>query len=133
MVLNGALKASGYGAYQYGGGSGGGIWITCRSLELGPAAAMNANGGTANQYGGTGGGGGGRIAIGLKLTATQIGKLYEKGTVIGLQVTPLADLPAFTGHFTVNKGLAAADVPPATVGTAVLTLPPPAGIQMILR
>ena len=133
VVLNGALKASGYGEYQYGGGSGGGIWITCRSLDLGPAAAMTANGGTANQYGGTGGGGGGRIAIGLKLTAAQIDKLYAKGTVIGLQVTPLADLPAFAGHFTVNKGLATSEVPLATDGTAVLTLPPPAGTRLILR
>lgn len=40
---------------------------------------------------------------------------------------------SFAGHFTVNKGLATSEVPLATDGTAVLTLPPPAGTLLILR
>jgi hypothetical protein len=133
VVLNGTLKASGYGAYTYGGGSGGGIWVTCDTFELGAASALSANGGHGNAYGTTGGGGGGRIAIGLRLSAYQIGKLYATGTLNGMQIVNLSDLPAFTGRYTVNGGAAQAGVPVATAGTAVLTIAPPSGTLIIFR
>ena len=63
ITLNGALSANGQflsANNREGGGSGGGIFLKCQTLE--GNGSMNANGGNGGYYGG-GGGGGGRIAI----------------------------------------------------------------------
>ncbi len=86
---------------------------------------------SAHYYGATGGGG--RIAIGLKLSASQLNRLYERGHLNGMQVIPLADLPEFDGRYSVIGGRAATGAPPGTEGTAVLTLSPPAGSVLFLR
>jgi hypothetical protein len=68
VTLNGYLRASGMtpdsgnSAYSRGGGgSGGGIYLKCRTLQ-GTTGSLTANGSTGRRFGG-GGGGGGRIQI----------------------------------------------------------------------
>jgi hypothetical protein len=45
MEINGTLSANGYGDYCYAGGSGGGIFLTARSVKLGANAKLSAKGG----------------------------------------------------------------------------------------
>lgn len=60
LTVNGAMSANGQdGAYQSGGGSGGSIYITCRSFAGNESVSANGGGGGSNG----GGGGGGRIAV----------------------------------------------------------------------
>jgi hypothetical protein len=139
VQLLGVLKASGYGAYMYGGGSGGGIWVTCNRFEIGTGAQMNAAGGNASDYHMFGGGGGGRIAIGVKLSAAQLASLYATGTMRGLQALALADLPDFAAKVNVNGGPGQHNLPGDDVlydgypGTAVYVMGPPPGTLIILR
>ncbi|MBI2440406.1 MAG: hypothetical protein HYV35_03445 [Lentisphaerae bacterium] len=56
MSANGT---SGSGSGYYGGGSGGGIYLTCRTFIGNTNGLLRANGGAGNRYGG----GGGRIAV----------------------------------------------------------------------
>jgi hypothetical protein len=139
VQLQGILKASGYGAYMYGGGSGGGIWVTCNRFVIGPNALIRAAGGNASDYSGFGGGGGGRVAIGLKLSAAQLATLYATGTARGLQVQDLADLPEFIGKFNVAGGPGQHYVPGDDLrydgqpGSAVYVMGPPPGTLIIFR
>ena len=60
----------------YGGGSGGGIWLTAESLEFATGATLTARGGDSS-YSSVGGGG--RIAIGQKLTERAYASLVTTG------------------------------------------------------
>ncbi|NLF21661.1 MAG: hypothetical protein GX590_00705, partial [Lentisphaerae bacterium] len=61
VVVDGWIIADGANALRYsGGGSGGGIWISCRQFG-GTGGLIRANGGARGDEGG--GGGGGRIAV----------------------------------------------------------------------
>ncbi len=153
IVLNGKITAYGVGHYGAAGGAGGGVWLTCRSFQLGDKGDITADGGRATSYGGSGGGGGGRIAIGLKFTPQQLARLYVRGSVGGMKVTPLAEITAgseladkfgnpWTGRFSVLGGYgykgsgSTADVSPAVraeSGTAVLVESPGAGTMLIMR
>ncbi len=63
ITLNGYLTANGVttGTQREGGGSGGGIYLKCRTIQ-GTAGSLSANGSIGCNYGG-GGGGGGRIQV----------------------------------------------------------------------
>jgi hypothetical protein len=63
-TLDGTLRANGGEGYNgSGGGSGGGIYLSCKTLA-GTNGVLQANGGAPTIYGGAGGGGGGgRIAV----------------------------------------------------------------------
>lgn len=64
ITLNGELRANGeLCAYWYGGGSGGGIYLRCTTLDGSAAGTLLAKGGDNVQGGNGGGGGGGRIAV----------------------------------------------------------------------
>ncbi len=143
MTIDGTINANGKGEYQVGGGAGGGIWLLCDALSVGPRASLNAKGGSCS-YGGTGGGGGGRIAIGYRFSAAQLGKLYERGFVSGMEVTPLSEIVAgtalfekygidWTGRYSVALGVGPGDGKSGTVGTAVFVKAPAAGTMVIMR
>lgn len=67
VTVNGTISANGHGGVVYGGGgSGGGVHITCRTFD--GTGIIRANGGVSGYAGGAGGGGG-RIAIGYNTGA----------------------------------------------------------------
>ena len=153
IVLEGRILAYGIGSYCAAGGAGGGVWLTCRNFTLGTGGHIGAEGGRATAYGGSGGGGGGRIAIGLKFSPMQLERMYRRGQVGGMKVTPLAEITEgtefaeiignpWTGRFSVlgGYGLKAAggtgDVSPAVradPGTAVVVEAPAVGTMLIMR
>lgn len=76
MTIGGKIFADAAKAYQFGGGSGGGIWLTARILSFGENAVLSAKGGSSN-YNSCGGGG--RIAITKGATEEQLQTLAETG------------------------------------------------------
>ncbi len=132
--VNGKITAIGYGGYCWGGGAGGGIWLTADAVALGSAALLSVRGGNSASYGATGGGGGGRIAIGLKFGAGQIDRLYADGAARGATVVDLTTDAAYSNKVNVAGGNGY--WPGYTFGgsgTAVLAVAPPPGSLMILR
>ena len=133
VQLDGKLTANGFGRYPAGGGSGGGIWVTCTHFALGASGRLIADGGPANFYGGCGGGGGGRIAVGEKLPQRVIDHLYNSGEAAGITVESMADLPDFAANHSVTGGLSAAPyLMHGGLGTAVFIAGPPTGTVIIL-
>ncbi len=111
VVLEGTLTAKGNkGRSQAGGNSGGGIWVTCASFEAGSNALISAAGGAAVDGWGANGGGGGRIAVAVKLTESQIATLYGEEDPRGMDVVDFADSP-YRANYSVAGGT-------ASVGTA---------------
>ena len=104
MEINGTLSANGYGDYCYAGGSGGGIFLTARSVKLGANAKLSAKGGGGGTYQNTKSGGGGRIAIALRLRPEQIARLYREETLPGIKETDMTVDPAYTAHIDVSGG-----------------------------
>jgi hypothetical protein len=95
-VVNGTLNANGQDAQAYAaGGSGGGIYLSCRKLSGSGSLLARGGAGGAHANGG-GGGGGGRIAVwrvmdaspqsivrdATKGTAVQPTRLGDNGTVV---------------------------------------------------
>ena len=103
MEINGTLSANGYGGYQYAGGSGGGIFLTARSVKLGANAKLSAKGGDGS-YQNTKAGGGGRIAIALRLRPEQIARLYREERLPGINEINMTVDPAYSNHIDVSGG-----------------------------
>jgi hypothetical protein len=91
VALDGTLSANGQNGPGWGssGGSGGGIYVTCRRLE--GAGTLAANGGNGYNTSGSGGGGG-RIAVwysygdhaplNASVTAGAVGPAGDVGTIV---------------------------------------------------
>lgn len=153
ISLYGKIYADGIGRYCVAGGSGGGVWLTARKFEFGPASLIRAAGGQSTGYGGSGGGSGGRIALGVKISVGQISKLYSKGRISGMEVTDLTQIGEDSPLSTLYGGISSNRVsvigglgfkqPGATAtltssaradsGTAVLVKAPPMQSMIILR
>lgn len=84
VTLNGHIKASGELGRYSGGGSGGGIFITCDTFTGSASGSMHADGTNCVQLAEGGGGGGGRIAIGLGLSDAERNQLLAGSPVDGL-------------------------------------------------
>ena len=82
-----------------GGGSGGGIWISCSKFVNAAGAAVRADGGDNTVNGG--GGGGGRILVCEKLDAAKIDALYATG-VVPAKVTATEITDANRAEFSVG-------------------------------
>ena len=156
--LDGCIYADGLGRQSIPGGSGGGVWLTCRKFLLGEQAYISVRGGKSDAYG-YGGGAGGRIAIGLKFTDKAIDRLYDNGSVDNCRVTNLSEITAdaqteagqrayrrfhndWSGRFRTDGELGAygdsSDVKEGNYyrgggGTAVLVEAPPSGFAIIAR
>jgi hypothetical protein len=76
-TLDGSVITDGSQTTVYGGPSGGGIWITAERFKVGSAAVLRARGGLSSYN--YSGGGGGRIALGVQLTAADLAQLGETG------------------------------------------------------
>lgn len=92
VMLAGALHADAGMQGSFGASSGGGIWVTCNHIDFGPAARLSAIGGDMIQY--TSGGGGGRIAVGIGLSAAETAALAAGELPAGLVYAPLTQVPA---------------------------------------
>ena len=99
IALDGAVSADASqqdtGGTDYGGASGGGIWLTARDFAFGPAASLTARGGHSDYISN---GGGGRIALGYQLTEAQIAALAATGAA-GLPEGRELDEAAFRERF----------------------------------
>ncbi len=73
----GTLNANGGISSYGGGGSGGGIWVTCRRYASADTARISANGGAPGATSTSGGGGGGRICVLVGATGEKVAPLYE--------------------------------------------------------
>jgi hypothetical protein len=80
VVLDGTLTANGRSStYGAGAGSGGGVYLRCRTLS--GAGAIRANGGTATTQNSAASGGGGRVAVGaVNRSAFSGSALAQAGT-----------------------------------------------------
>lgn len=107
IILDGAIRANGGSASGYqGAGSGGGVYIKCRSFAGGVSGVLTANGGNGGAE--SGGGGGGRIAV------WRVSHVGTPGTV------------------TANPG-SSPYAPVAVVGTIVFGQLPVAGTLILIR
>ena len=99
VELNGTITANGasWGSNtSRGGGSGGGVWITCDTFTPGASAKITAKGGNHSVDGGPTGGGG-RVAVATGCTATaDIAEFLSAGDCVGFVATDFAltDYPA---------------------------------------
>ncbi len=86
LTIHGTIRASGQNnAGTHGsGGSGGSIWIDCRTLAGSASGLIQAKGGNGNYYGGAGSGG--RIAIHYDVEAQAI--LADSSPAIRFEGTP---------------------------------------------
>ena len=144
LVINGGVYADGCGFYSISGGSGGGIWLTCRRLTLGRTAYIRAKGGDSTSYGNRGGGGGGRISICVGFQAVQLDRMYNQGFLNGMEVVPLAEVSdsseiaqrigcGLATRHSVSGGAATPDGQPGSAGTAVFVRAPSAGTMLIMQ
>ena len=81
LIVDGEIRANGYAGgapnYRSGGGSGGGLWITCGTL--GGTGLITAHGGNGAGSGQGGGGGGGRIAVYCDAASLPVANLRAYG------------------------------------------------------
>ncbi len=100
MIIDGSITANGSNspASNAGGGSGGGIYLTCR--KLGGAGQVTANGGNAGTL--SGAGGGGRIAI---LRSTALPGMNITATAVSGVGTNQNDLEDGTVYWSVRTGI----------------------------
>ena len=95
IAIDGTVSANAKATGSFGGGSGGGIWLTAHAFAFGESAAFTARGGSSNY---SSNGGGGRIALGWQLTEAQIAALAETGAA-GLPEGRELDETAFRERF----------------------------------
>ncbi|NLE41837.1 MAG: hypothetical protein GX615_08410, partial [Lentisphaerae bacterium] len=130
VVLDGSLLANGdrrAGDYA-AGGSGGGIFVTCRSLGGTGMIAANGEGSSSAKY--SGGGGGGRVAVWLNVPES----LWSRYFAGNLGQATLSAAPPLTFAGTVTAGIGAnSRTPMPTVGTVVFLTPPPMASLMPVR
>lgn len=104
---NGTISANGKDVGgSAGGGSGGGIWITCHKFVNGAEGSLLARGGNNTNNGGAGGGG--RILVCENLTAEQVDALYATGVaprkVTATEVTDANAAEVFAGTVSAAGG-----------------------------
>ena len=137
---NGTLDASGANGWSSaGGGSGGGIWLTCMQYRTSLTSVTRADGGANNE--GQAGGGGGRICIAIGLKDRQVGEFYETGaatgryTVIDLTDEAIDASQYVKGVISAAGGISSAISPDCDgkPGTVVWIETPPPGTLIILR
>jgi hypothetical protein len=124
LLANGDRRAGDYAA----GGSGGGIFVTCRSLGGTGMIAANGEGSSSAKY--SGGGGGGRVAVWLNVPES-LWSRYFAGN-LGQATLSAAPPPTFAGTVTAGIG-ANSRTPMPTVGTVVFLTPPPMASLMLVR
>lgn len=74
-TLNGRIDADGTFGSIYGSASGGGVWLTTKNVSVGRDAILTAEGGGRIEHKYYSAGAGGRIALGIGLTAGEIAAL----------------------------------------------------------
>jgi len=130
ITLNGSLIANGgrYAAGQTGGGSGGGIFVTCaRFVGSGILQAKGGGGASAS-----GGGGGGRVAVAIGLSGADRDMLISGGSVPRLVFTNA--LEDFTGAVQVSGGSGSGTNGPGKDGTTCyMVLPPLMGTMISIQ
>ncbi len=102
-TIAGELLSDGHQDSGYGAPSGGGIWLTANRLLFGEGAKLHARGGEKGYS--TSGGGGGRIAVGLKLTAADLEALATSGEP--LSRVDLLDEAAFESRYQADVDVSA--------------------------
>ena len=88
----------------YGPGSGGGIWLCARKITAGPDALLSASGARNSHSSATGGGTGGRISVGLGLSATEIDALAHGQTPADLGLASLETINEIPFSAAGNRG-----------------------------
>ena len=130
VTLDGTLTARGENGAQWhsGGGSGGGIWVTCRRFT--GSGAMEANGGDRG-YSRGGEGGGGRIAVWYQVGPSQLDDILQGTGASTILIT--TNLEAYTGTTSAQAGApgTAADGQDGTV--VFLTVLSPAGTLFMVN
>ncbi len=124
LLANGDRRAGDYAA----GGSGGGIFLICRSIRGTGTISANGESSTASKY--SGGGGGGRIAVWQKIPNTLWSRLLS-GDLSGTSLSTNAP-STFTGAISVGIGQYSR-TPMPTVGTAVFLTPLPTGTMILVH
>ena len=122
---DGGLVLDTYG----GGGSGGGVFLVCRSFSGGTDGLIAAEGGDGGHLN-NGSGGGGRIAVWYGISAADRQELLAGNPVDGLSVSN--GCPTFLGAVSVSNGTSNFDGDPGTVlflSTAIV----PRGTLLIIR
>ena len=114
ITLNGYLSASSgamVGPNGNGGGSGGGIYLKCRTI-LGTTGSLIANGGNGGDWGGScdggGGGGGGRIQVWsmYNMTGGALTASVQKGSAIaGHRGSDGAVGTVYWGQLSITRGI----------------------------
>ena len=136
--LYGSLVSNGGdGTSSRGGRSGGGIWLTARTIVSSSSASIQAKGGNQADNANSLGGGGGRICLAQKLTQQQIAELYTAEELPrGYQkINLLTDsVPEWQGTINVSGGsLAARPANDGHPGTAVFLRAPIPPTIILLR
>lgn len=131
IQLDGQIVAdgcAGIGAYRYtGGGSGGGILISCNRFLGSETALLSARGGNG---GASGGGGGGRIAVWHKRMPTHLQAKLLTG-ITGTAITSMTNPADYLGQ--VNVGGGTGSTPVAQPGSIWFIMPPPPGAMVLVR
>ena len=130
VVMNGSLLANAYGrtGHNGGGGSGGGIFVTCRTFSGTGTISANGEASSSNQT--SGGGGGGRIAVWLNVPES----LWPRYFSGNLGQATLSETPPSTFTGTATAGIGAySRLPMPTVGTVVFLTPPPQQSMIVVR
>ena len=95
IEVDGAITANAKATGDFGGGSGGGVWLTAHTFAFGAGATLSARGGRSNY---SSNGGGGRIALGCQLSGERIAELAATGGA-GLSAARELDEAAFREKF----------------------------------
>ena len=85
-TLNGRIDADGTFGWIYGSASGGGVWLTAKNVTAGRTAHLSAEGGGRIEHKYYSAGAGGRIALGIGLTAAEVDALAAGETPEGVAV-----------------------------------------------
>ena len=96
MKVDGAVTANANTLGDFGGGSGGGVWLTASKFAFGENAVISARGGRSNY---SSNGGGGRIALGRELAVSQVLELAATGSAAGVTDKHILDEAGFRNAF----------------------------------
>jgi hypothetical protein len=102
VAMDGTVNASGDNGWYGGGGSGGGIFISCHAFQGATSGALRADGGNATANANSAGGGGGRISVAVGMTETDVQKLIDEQPVANLFIN--SSHPQFLGQTSVTNG-----------------------------
>lgn len=108
VTIDGTIDASGKNTSAHGGaGSGGSIFISCKTFQGAASGSLLADGGDAlwwsvGQFGG--GGGGGRISVAIRFTPDALAKLINEEPLPTVEVA--SNHPTYLGTTSVSNGIA---------------------------